>query len=279
MKSRSPVAPPAHPRRRLTALAVYSVALLVVIAGCGPSPKVEPDLVSKVGVVILAQTEGAAAPEGQATFVELTEARAKDLLEGSLSPAVGTCIVGALGAAATGAVAPAPGGARLNVANGALRVDGLPYGELRPTDAGAYGLVGATAPLPASGLTLTVPAGATYGGVDSLTVSTGSQPALAAGFDASTISLDTEFLWEAGSGAATLLLFGAGSGVTFSCFADDAAGSFEFPEATRGELSAAGFTTGELNLLGRLTTTTATVGDSDLLLVGALRISTLGGDL
>lgn len=277
MKSRSPVTPPAQPYRRIAALAVYSAALLVVIAGCGPRPKAEAGLVSKVGIVILAQTEGAAVPTGEAAFVELAEARTKGLMESSLSPAVGTCTVGDAAVAFTGTAATAPGGARLNVANGVLSVDGLVYGELQPTHTGAYRLAGATEPLPVAGLTLTVPAGTTFAGVDSLAVPTGSQPELAAGFDASAIGLDTEFHWQAGAETATLVLIGTGSGVTFSCFADDAAGSFAFPEETRTELSAAGFTTGELNLLGRLTTSTTTVGDSDLLLVGALRITSVGG--
>ena len=281
MNRRSPHAPGtplAHSLTRRVALAVCGGAMLTLVAACGPTPKDESGRVRRVGVVILTQSSAAATPAGQAAFVELTEARTRASMEYALNPAVGTCTVGAPHAAGAGAVEAAAGGARLNVGTAGLNANGLPFGELQPTGTGAYRLSGATGPLPVAGLTLTVPNGAAYPGVDALAVATGQTPVLAAGIDASAIGLDTEFRWQPSSGAATLLLMGTGSGVAFSCFADDAAGSFEFPEATRSELAAAGFTLGQLGVLGRLTTTTATVGESDLLLVGVLRLVALGSD-
>lgn len=276
MSDRSAEATSARPRLRQAGLVALGFAILMVLGSCGPRPNAEPDLVQTVGVIILVQTEGAANPEGQAVFVELNEARAKELMENSLGPALGTCTVGSHSAAVAGAVATVPGGARLSVANTVFNVDGIEYAEMRPTDTGAYRLTGAAEPLPATGLTLSVPASAYYEGVGSLAVSTGTPPTLEPGFDATAIGLDTQFRWQASSGAGTLLLIGTGSGVTFSCYADDTAGEFTFPEATRSELTAAGFTTGKLRVLGRLATTTATVGSSDLLLVGALRLTDLG---
>lgn len=280
MNHRSPNAPGTPLARSLTkrVVAVCGGAMLIVVAACGPAPKDESGRVRSVGVVILAQSSAPVAPAGQAAFVELTEARKAASLENALNPAVGTCTVGAPQTAGTAEVEAAAGGARLNVGTAVLKVTGLPYGELQPTGTGAYRLSGATGPLPAAGLTLTIPNGASYPGVDALAVATGKAPVLAAGFDASAIGLDTEFRWQPSSGAATLLLMGTGSGVNFTCFADDAAGSFEFPEATRTELAAAGFTLGQLGVLGRLTTTTATVGETDLLLVGVLRLVEPGSD-
>ena len=278
MESRPSTAPTRRLRMRRATLASYGILLLAMIAGCGPGPKEDTDLIRKVGVVILSQADGTAQPEGQAAFVELADARARNLMASALSASVGTCMVGTPGNPASGSLVEAPSGARLSVANAVFTVDGRPYGQLQPTESGSYQLTGTTGPLPGAGLALTLPASTTFGGVESLSIPTGTAPLLAPGFDASAIRSDTEFRWQPGSSAATVLLMGSGAGVTFFCVAEDAAGTFAFPQTTRADLAEASFTTGQLAVVGRLTTTSAPVGDSNLLLIGALRLSNLGVD-
>lgn len=278
MKHRSPIAPPQRLHRRRVALAVYGVALLLVTAGCGPKPKEEADLLRNVGVVILSQVNGADTPTGQATFVELTEVRARNLMETALGADVGTCTVGSPDHSGTSSLAEAPGGARLSVADGVFTVDGQPYGQLRSTGSGAYELADTIAPLPPAGLMFTLPSSTTFGGVEALPVATSTALKFAPDFDATAVRTDTEFRWQPGSNGDAVLLMGTGATATFVCLVDDTPGTFAFPQETRNDLADAGFTTGQLTVVGRLATTSAAVGDSDLLLVGALQLTNLGAE-
>lgn len=261
---------------RATKLALVFALLTLVIAGCGPTPLPEPDTVNRVGVVLLSQADGAALPTGQAAFVRLTEPRSSDLLDNVLSGDVGTCVVAGQAAASAGPVAGTFGGTRLSVPSIALASNGSPFARLRQVEHGTFVLEEAGGPLPSTGLTLSVPAGGAFPAFNNVAVATGEPPELASGFDPNAIEVATEFRWTAGAAGAALLLIGSGNGVTFSCLADDAAGAFSFPEETRDALTAAGFSSGGLETLGRLSTSSVTDGASARLVVGTLRLASLG---
>ena len=105
----------------------------------------------------------------------------------------------------------------------------------------------------------------------------GQAPAPADAFDTSAVTVGTEFAWNPGTVGAALLLVGASDdgSVAYSCLADDAAGTFRFPETTRDELTSAGYDSGNLATLARISATQARSG-SALLLVNTVRLTDLG---
>lgn len=258
-----------------------SIALLAclaaVLVSCDKQPApADPTTVDRVGIVLLSQTSEAGAPAGQATFVELGAARAQELMENPFGEQVGTCRVSVAGAASDGAIVPAPGGQRLNAGSVVLRADNAPYGTLVRGQDDRYGFQATPDPLPAS-MSLRVQGTRAFPGFGDVAVSTGAAPELSSAFDTGNVTASTQFAWTPGAAGAVVLLVGSDGDVTFACVADDAAGTFKFPEVARDELTGAGFDGGTLDVIGRITTTKARSG-SALLLVGALRLAYVGAD-
>lgn len=276
MKNWAPSTTSARPKLRGATIALISLALALVIASCGPNPKPETDAISRVGVVLLSQVGDSAIPTGHGSFAQLTQERAKELMEQPLGAEVGTCTVMQLGSGVAGPIVNAPNVGRLSVPDLNLAANGVAYAQLQQAESGSFTLVGATAPLPSSGLTVSLPASSTFPAFNNMAVATGEAPILEAGFDPDAIDTTTEFRWVAGESGAAMLLIGSGNNVTFSCLADDAPGAFSFPEETRDALTSAGFVTGNLETLGRLSMSSATDGGSAQLLVGTLRLASLG---
>lgn len=248
--------------------------LALVLASCQPPErKPEAAAIDRVGLVLLSQ--GASAAGGQATFVKLPTARAEELLANPFGAQLGTCQVAVGAAALPGAVTGAPSGDRLSAAAVELRTSAGAFGKLERGAEGRYSLTGATEALPES-LTLRQAASGVFPAFASVQVDTGAAPALAPGFAATAVSAETRFGWLPGKAGAAVVLVGSSGNVTFSCVADDALGAFSFPAETQAELAEAGFGTGTLDSIGRITTTKARSG-SALLLVSALRTTHPGG--
>lgn len=255
-----------------------STALLALLAltlvSCRPQPQPDPASVDRVGLVLLSQTGELGAPAGQATFVELTAKRVEELMSSPFGAQVGTCDVSTAAAPSGGSVIGAPSGNRLVAGDVLLRAGATDYGSLERGPDGRYSLPTTIAPLPTSGLTVQLAATGAFPAFNNVTVATGQTPTLL-GFDSANISVDTQFGWTPGTANSAIILVGSDGPVAFSCVADDSLGAFSFPEDTRAELTIAGFGTGSLDTLGRLTTTQARAS-SALLVVGALRLVNLG---
>lgn len=261
-------------RRAGTATAV----LALLLAGCKPPQQADPTKVEKVGLVLLNAGVGTGDASGQASFVELTAARAEELMRSPFGSQVGTCTVSTSQAPEDGSVSAAPGGASLLAGDITLRVAGKVYGLLERGDDGRYTLR-ASDPLPAAGLSLKLAGTGAFPAFNDVAVSVGRTPELADGFDASAVTVGTEFAWNPGTPGAGLLLVGTSDdgAVAYSCLADDAAGKFRFPEDTREELTSAGYASGSLATLARISTTQARSG-SALLLVNTVRLTDLGAE-
>lgn len=255
--------------------AAAALALLALtLVGCRPQQQPDPASVDRVGLVLLSQATEVGAPAGQATFVELTTKRAEELMGSPFGAQVGTCDVSAAAAPTGGSVIGAPSGNRLLAGTIQLLTGATAYGSLERGPDGRYSLPAALAPLPTDGLSLQLAATGAFPAFNNVTVATGKTPTLQ-GFDAANITVNTRFGWTPGGANSAIILVGSDGTVAFSCVADDSLGAFSFPEATRAELTNAGFGTGSLDTLGRLTTTQARAS-SALLVVGALRLVNLG---
>ncbi|MBW7915539.1 MAG: hypothetical protein H3C53_02460 [Trueperaceae bacterium] len=254
---------------RLAAAAALA-CLATVLASCRPQDQLAPGSVDRVGVVLLTQAHAGAAA-GQATFVALGTARAERLLAEPFGEQLGTCRVASAAAPGTGPASPAAGGNRLLAGDPTLHVGGSTYASLTRDENDRYHLAGATGPLPAA-LTVDIAATGGFPAFAGVPVDTGSEPVVAPGFDANGVTVDTVFGWTPTTGKAAVLLVGSSGGVSYSCLADDSLGAFVFPDATRQELVDAGFATGTLDTLGRITTTQARSG-SALLMVNTLRLA------
>lgn len=265
---------------RLTrGVAITIACLTLLLASCKPQPQpdLQPGSVDRVGVLLLSQSAQLAAPSGQATFVELTAVRAEELMNNPFGTQVGSCEVSTAAAPAIGAVAPGVSGNRLLAGNVALKHDGGVYGSLERNLDGRYVLQGATQPLPTTGLSLDLQGNGAFPAFSNVSIDSGQTPELAAGFDASSVTVNTEFEWAPGTAGSAIILVGSSGAVTFSCLVDDLPGRFSFPSATRKELTDAGFGTGSLDTLGRITTHQERA-ESALLLVGAVRLVNVGTD-
>lgn len=253
------------------ALAV--ACLVTVLASCKPQEQLEPGSVDRVGVVLLSQAPTGAVT-GQATFMALASARAEQWLAEPFGDQVGACRVATASAAAADPTAPTNGGNRLLAGDVTLLAGGNAYGALTRGADDRYHLEGGTTPLPAA-LTVRLAATGAFPAFAGVAVDTGSEPTVAPGFDASGVTVDTVFGWIPGVTRAAVVLVGSSNGVSYSCVADDALGTFAFPDETRQELTDAGFTTGRLDVLGRISTTQARSG-SALLMVNTLRLANTG---
>ncbi len=266
--------------RRLTRGFTVTIACLtLLLASCRPQPQPEPQpgSVDRVGVVLLSQSQGLGAPSGQATFVKLTAARAEELMNSPFGVQVGSCVVSTTSAPAVGSVAPSASGNRLLAGSVELRSGGESYGLLERGQDGRYALLAATQPLPTSGLILNVHRTGAFPAFTNVAIDPGQTPELAAGFDATSVSVNTEFAWVPGTANSAIILVGSSGTAAFSCLVEDLPGTFSFPEATRAELTDAGFTGGSLDTIGRITTNQVRA-DSALLVVGALRLANVGTD-
>jgi len=265
--------------RATRAAAIMLACLTLLLASCKPQPQPspQPGSVDRVGVVLLSQSARLGAPSGQATFVELTAARAEELLDSPFGAQVGSCDVSAATAPAAGPMTPGVTGNRLLAGNITLKLDGAAYGSLERGLGDRYALQGATHPLPTTGLTLDLQGNGAFPAFSNVSLDSGPAPELAAGFDASSVTVNTEFEWAPGTAGSMILLVGSSGTVAFSCLVDDQPGRFSFPSATRTELTDAGFTTGSLDTLGRIVTHQQRA-ESALLLVGAVRLVNVGTD-
>ncbi len=262
-------------------LGIVSACLAILLAGCQNPAQPKPGTVDRVGLVLLNQTAAAGVPTGQASFVALSAARAEELMKNPFGTQVGTCVVSAAAAPASGAVGAGATGSRLNAGDLLFSTAAGAYGLLERDEDGRYSMR-TTEPLPESGLTLQLAGTGAFPAFSDVAVNTGPAPELAHGFDAGAVTAETEFGWTPGAANGAILLIGTGAGtggmVSYSCLAQDELGHFAFPEATRAELTAAGFTTGGLDTIVRISTTQARVGTA-LLLVNSLRTTVVGGPL
>lgn len=259
--------------RGRTVLGVLASTLMLYACTSPPDAGPRPSArVDAVGHVLLLETTrgGAIEVTGQATFEDLEEPIASELLADPFTTQLGTCTVSTAGEPADGTIAPVLRGAALSVGGDVtLRHAGADYASFVLED-GRHRLRGASGPLPTEGLTLGLPGGSLFGGFASVPVATGAPLEFEGGFDAAAVRPDTEFVWKAGDEAAAVLLIGSQGSVTFSCLTEDD-GSFRFPDAAVADLTAAGFTSGALVAAGRLTVQ-AHEGTGVYLLIGALRL-------
>ncbi len=265
-------------RARLAA--VVGTCLALLLASCQNQPQPQPGTVDRVGLILLNQAAATGAPIGQASFVALTAARAEELMSSPFGTQVGTCVVSTATAPATGTVGTGAGGSRLNAGDILFSTGSGTYGLLEREDDGRY-TMHTTEPLPTTGLRLRLVGTGAFPAFTNVAINTGTAPELAPGFDPAAVTVDSEFGWTPGSAGSAVLLVGTGTGtagvVAYSCLAQDDLGHFEFPETARADLAAAGFTTGSLDTLARVSTTQARSGTA-LLLVNSLRTTYLGGD-
>lgn len=280
MHSAMPQPSTTSPGRARSAAVISACCLALLLASCQKQPQPTPGTVDRVGLVLLNQAAATGAPSGQASFVALTAARAEELMNNPFGTQVGTCVVSNAAAPRIGTVVAGAGGSRLNAGNLVLRTAAGSYGLLERDDDGRY-TMHASEPLPEAGLSLRLAGTGAFPAFSGVAVNTGKAPQLAGGFDPAAVAADSEFGWTPGSANGAILLVGTGAGtggvVAYSCLARDDLGHFEFPEATRAELAAAGFTTGSLDTIARVSTTQAHSGTA-LLLVNSLRTTYLGGD-
>lgn len=270
--------PQATPRKLLRYAGLATAVLALTLAACKPPVKADPTKVDKVGLVLLNAGTGAGRASGQAAFVELTAARAEELMASPFGAQIGTCSVSTSGAPSVGTPADAPRGASLLAGDMTLTVGAATYGLLERGDDGRYTLR-ATDPLPASDMKLKLAGTGAFPAFSDVVLKAGAAPELAGGFDPSAVTTATEFAWTPGAAGAALLLVGASAdgAVAYSCLADDAAGTFRFPEATRDELTSAGYDSGNLATLARISATQARSG-SALLLVNTVWSTDLGAE-
>lgn len=251
------------------------LCLVAALVACKPPESTPVGSIERIGVVLLSEAPSGAV-FGQATFTRLGSARPEALLAAPFGAQVGACRVTSAGGSAADPVIPGTNGNRLNAGNVTLRAGGAEYASMTRTDPGSYAFAGAAEPLPAR---LSIDLGATgaFPGFPNLGVAAGAAPELAGEVDLTAITADATFSWQPGEAGAAAILIGSDGGVSFRCLADDAAGTFTFPDATRLELEDAGFTTGTLTVFGRMTTTQATSG-SALLMINILRLANLGNE-
>ncbi len=250
--------------------ATLLTCLGAVLVACRPPEGSPAGFVDRIGVVLLSEAPSGKV-SGQATFTRLEAPRAAAQVAAPLGAQVGSCRVTGDVDPSAGPIAPGATGNRLNAGNATFRAGGTDYASLSRTDSGHYQFAGATEPLPAT-LSFDLAVSGAFPSFTDLSVATGTALRLADTVDPDAITTETEFAWDPGEAGSAVILIGSGGGTAFSCLADDATGTFAFPEATRQELAAAGFAGGKLDVVGRITSTQATSGSS-LLMINALRLT------
>lgn len=232
-------------------------------------------MIDRVGLVLLSQVGPTGSPLGQAIFVELGSELTASTFDHPFGAAVGTCMVGLQRMAANALPAAVPSAKRLTAGSITISAGGAGFGTMTGPHDGTYELTDATGPLPNEGVTLSVSASESFPAFPSVSIHPATAPVLDAAFDPADVRLGSEFAWQPGEPGSAVLLMGHGDGVSFSCMADDSAGSFVFPEETKARLSSAGFVSGTLNTVGRMKTVQAVNGGAHLLL-GTVQLAVVG---
>jgi hypothetical protein len=234
----------------------------------------------QVGFVLLSETGplGGERIDASAAFFQRDEPTSDVFAGGAFGTEAATCQVSlVIDPDPQEPVAPDPDVAGTPIHAGSpltIRASGSEYAELVVDGHGVYGLVSAPADrLPVAALTVDLP-GADFAAFVGAAFADTSALVLDPSFDPSNVTPGTTFAWEPGGADSVAIFVGGGSGVAFSCVVPDD-GSFEFDDATRAQLAAAGFAVGGLQAAGRLSVTASTVGTSALVL-GILRLEALG---